>query len=179
MHDFGGPIGLSYALKHPENVKRLVILNTWMWSLEDEKQMMKISNFLSGSVGRFLYLNLGFSPRLLLPKGYHHKRHLSKDVHQHYLKPLHTSQSRLGTWQFAKALKESGAWFGELWEQREKLRAIPKLILWGEKDKLLPLHLLEQWQLNFPDATVKRFEAGHFVQEEKGGEIADAIKHFI
>src|SRR5688572_6908616 len=30
VHDFGGPIGLHYALEHPENIKRLVIINTWM-----------------------------------------------------------------------------------------------------------------------------------------------------
>ncbi|MBX0334739.1 alpha/beta fold hydrolase [Pontibacter sp. HSC-14F20] len=179
VHDFGGPIGLSYAFRHPENVKRLIILNTWMWSLENEKQMMKISSFLNGRVGQFLYLNLGFSPRMLLPKGYHQKRHLSKVVHQHYLKPLNNSRNRMGTWHFAVALKESGLWFASLWEQREKLRTIPKMILWGEKDKLLPLHLLEQWQQAFPEAVVKRFEAGHFVQEEKGGEIADSIKDFI
>jgi pimeloyl-ACP methyl ester carboxylesterase len=179
VHDFGGPIGLSYALKHPENVKRLVILNTWMWSLEEEKQIIRISNFLNGAVGRFLYLRLGFSARFLMPRGYYEKRHLSKDVHQHYLKPLSTQRNREGTWRFAVALKESGPWFERLWKQRENIRSIPKLILWGEKDALLPLHLLDKWQKAFPDAQVKRFKAGHFLQEEKGGEIADAIKHFI
>ncbi|MHC2992249.1 alpha/beta hydrolase [Pontibacter sp. HJ8] len=179
VHDFGGPIGLSYALRHPENVKRIVILNTWMWSLEEEKQIMKISSFMSGSLGRFLYLNLGFSPRMLLPKGYHERRHLSKDVHQHYLKPLNNAQNRLGTWHFTAALKESGSWFDQLWQQRENLRGIPMLILWGDKDALLPLSLLEKWQKTFPEAQVRRYKAGHFVQEEKGGEIADALKEFI
>jgi pimeloyl-ACP methyl ester carboxylesterase len=179
VHDFGGPIGLSYALKHPENVKRIVILNTWMWTLEDEKQIMKISSFLNGAVGRLLYLKLGFSPRMLLPKGYHEKRHLSKDVHQHYLRPLNNSKNRLGTWRFAVALKESGAWFNQLWADREKIRAVPKLILWGDQDKLLPIHLLDKWQQTYPDAHVKRYKAGHFVQEEKGGEVSDAIREFM
>lgn len=179
VHDFGGPIGLNYALRHPENVKRIVLLNTWMWSLEEERQIMKISSFMSGSVGRFLYLNLGFSPRMLLPKGYHERRHLSKDVLRHYLKPLNNARNRLGTWYFAAALKASASWFDQLWQQREKLRGIPMLILWGEKDALLPLSLLEKWQKTYPEATVRRYKAGHFVQEEKGGEIADALKEFM
>jgi pimeloyl-ACP methyl ester carboxylesterase len=179
VHDFGGPIGLNYAIRHPENVKRLVILNTWMWSLADEKQMMRISEFLKGGIGSFLYLNLGFSARVLLPRGYLDKRHISKHVQQHYTKPLGDSQSRQGTWLFAKALKESGDWFAQLWQQRERLSGIPKLILWGEKDALLPLHFLDTWKNTFPDAQVKQFKAGHFVQEEKGGEVADAIKQFI
>src|SRR5690349_10562936 len=32
VHDFGGPIGLPLALDHPERVRGLVLLNTWMWS---------------------------------------------------------------------------------------------------------------------------------------------------
>lgn len=179
VHDFGGPIGLRYAVRHPENVKRLVVLNTWMWSLENEKQMMKISNFLSGGIGRFLYLQLGFSPRLLLPKGYANKKHLTKEVHQHYLKVFRSPEERLGTWHFAKALQQSSVYFANLWEQRRQLASIPMLILWGEKDSLLPLHFLENWKEAFPDASVKTFTAGHFVQEEKGGEVADAIAAFM
>ncbi len=34
VQDWGGPIGLSYAIKYPEKVKSLVIMNTWMWSVK-------------------------------------------------------------------------------------------------------------------------------------------------
>ncbi len=179
VHDFGGPIGLRYALRHPENVKNIVILNTWMWSLEEEKTMMKISRFMSGSIGRFLYLQLGFSAKVLLPQGYLERKHLTKDIKQHYQKPLSSSANRLGTWNFAKALHHANPYFAELWEQRAKLKSINKLILWGEKDKLLPLHFLQRWQQEFPEAKTVKYKAGHFVQEERGGEVADAIKSFV
>jgi len=29
LHDWGGPIGLAYALRHPDTVRRLVLMNTW------------------------------------------------------------------------------------------------------------------------------------------------------
>ncbi|TPE43397.1 alpha/beta fold hydrolase [Pontibacter mangrovi] len=179
VHDFGGPIGLRYALRHPENVKHLIILNTWMWSLESESRIMKISRFMAGRVGRFIYLQLGFSANILLPQGYHERKHLTKDIKQHYQKPLSTSASRLGTWAFAKALHQSNPYFEELWQQREKLKSINKLILWGEKDKLLPLHFLDRWQQEFPETKTVKYKAGHFVQEERGGEVADAIQSFI
>ncbi|MFD2244894.1 alpha/beta fold hydrolase [Pontibacter ruber] len=179
VHDFGGPIGLSYALRHPDNVKNIIILNTWMWSLEDEKKIQKASDFMSGGLGRFLYTQLAFSPRILLPKGYHERKHLTKDVHRHYLKPLATASDRQASWHFAVALKNSNPWFNQLWEQREKLRSINKLILWGEKDALLPVHLLEKWSQTFPEAKVIRLKAGHFLQEESGGEVADHIKSFL
>jgi pimeloyl-ACP methyl ester carboxylesterase len=179
VHDFGGPIGLRYALRHPENVKNLVILNTWMWSLEEEKKIMKISRFMAGSMGRFLYLQLGFSANILLPQGYHEGKHLTKDIKLHYQKPLSTSENRMGTWIFAKALHESATSFEELWQQRNKLQTINKLFVWGEKDKLLPVHFLERWQQEFPEAKTIKYKAGHFVQEERGGEVADAIASFI
>ena len=179
VHDFGGPIGLRYAIRHPENIKRLVILNTWMWNLEEESTMMKISRFMSGSIGKFLYLQLGFSARMLLPHGYHQRKHLTSDISTHYQKPLSSSQQRLGTWYFAKALHEANPYFAELWQQREKLSTIPKLILWGEKDKLLPIHFLDKWETTFPDAKVVKMKAGHFLQEEKGGEVADEVRKFI
>lgn len=179
VHDFGGPIGLHYALKYPENVKNLVILNSWMWSLEDEKPMMKASQFMSSGLGRFLYTRLAFSPRVLLPKGYYQRKHLTKDINQHYLKPFSSPSDRLGTWQFAVELQKSNQFFDSLWNQRSRLAAIPKLILWGKKDKLLPVHFLAKWQQAFPDAKVIRFEVGHFLQEEKGGEVADQIRAFM
>ena len=179
VHDFGGPIGLRYALRHPENVKRLIILNTWMWSLQDEKQLVKISRFMSGGIGRFLYINGNFSARVLLPKGYNERKHLTKDIHRHYLKPLSSSSDRMGTWRFAVALQEANPYFSTLWEQREKLKHIPMLIIWGEKDSLLPLRWLAKWQITYPEARIVTLKAGHFLQEEKGGEVADAIRSFL
>jgi len=179
VHDFGGPIGLSYALRHPDNVKRIVLLNTWMWSLEEEKRIRQVSRFMRSSIGRFLYLQMAFSPRILLPQGYHQRKHLTKDIRRHYLKPFPSASSRLGTWRFAVALHEANPYFAQLWAQRGKLQSIPKLILWGEKDKLLPLHFLDTWQQAFPEARIVRFKAGHFLQEERGSEIIAAIKEFI
>jgi len=179
VHDFGGPIGLRYALRHPENVQNLVILNTWMWSLEEERNMMKISNFLRGAIGRFLYLQLGFSPRVLLPQGYHARKHLTRDVHRHYLKPLSAAASRLGSWRFAVSLQEANPYFAALWDQRQALQQINKRIIWGEKDKLLPLHFLDKWQQAFPETPVIRLRAGHFLQEEQGSQLTEAILSLV
>lgn len=179
VHDFGGPIGLRYALRHPESVKNLIILNTWMWPLSEEKQLMKISRFMSGRIGRFLYRQGNFSARVLLPKGYHERKQLTKDIHRHYLKPLASPADRLGTWRFAVALNDSNPYFSKLWEERGKLNSIPKLIIWGEKDSLLPLSWLAKWKMAYPEAQVVQLKAGHFLQDEKGGDVSEAIKAFL
>src|SRR5690349_17028223 len=31
VHDFGGPIAIPFALKHPGRIKKLVVMNSWFW----------------------------------------------------------------------------------------------------------------------------------------------------
>lgn len=45
VNDWGGPIGLSYAINHPEKIKRLIILNTWLWSVADDWYYQGFSGF--------------------------------------------------------------------------------------------------------------------------------------
>ena len=41
VHDFGGPIALPVALDDPGRVSRLVVLNSWMWSFADDREMAR------------------------------------------------------------------------------------------------------------------------------------------
>ncbi|MFO0506209.1 MAG: alpha/beta fold hydrolase, partial [Chryseotalea sp.] len=41
VHDFGGPIGLSFAINYPKLVKKLVILNSWLWSSAKDPHFIK------------------------------------------------------------------------------------------------------------------------------------------
>ena len=53
LHDFGGPFGLSYALERPDNVRSLVLMNTWMWSLRGDPHFERAGRFFAGRFGRF------------------------------------------------------------------------------------------------------------------------------
>ena len=46
VHDFGGPIGLYFAIQHPERIKKLIILNSWLWSSKDDPDYIKLSKVL-------------------------------------------------------------------------------------------------------------------------------------
>ncbi|RRR68412.1 MAG: alpha/beta fold hydrolase, partial [Candidatus Viridilinea halotolerans] len=93
VHDFGGSIGLAYALKRPEHVTRLVIFNTWMWSLRENREAARISQVLSGRLGRFLYERLNFSPRFLIP-ALAGGNPMPAAIHKHYIQAAPTPQSR-------------------------------------------------------------------------------------
>jgi haloalkane dehalogenase len=49
VHDFGGPIGLPLALDPELGVRRLVVLNSWMWRVDDDPAMARASRLLGGA----------------------------------------------------------------------------------------------------------------------------------
>ena len=65
VHDFGGPIGLAYAIEHPDRVRSLVLFNTWMWSLAGDRRFVWLGRILGSGLGRVLYERFGFSVNVL------------------------------------------------------------------------------------------------------------------
>lgn len=166
VHDFGGPIGLSHALDHPDRIRGIVLFNTWMWSLQGSPNA-RIARALSGRVGRFLYERLNASPRLLLKAGFADKKKLTPETHAQYLAPFASRHERHATWVFARELLGSSEWYDGLWRRRDRLAALPAMLLWGMRDPAFGPEYLERWRAALPDARISMFpDAGHFVQEE-------------
>lgn len=166
VHDFGGPIGLSWALRHPGRVRGLVLFNTWMWSLEGTPAET-MSRLLSGRIGRFLYTRFNLSPRVILKLAFGDRSKLSREAHCHYVRAFPTPDDRVAPWVLARELGDSGGWYDTLWERRDRLRDTPALLLWGMQDPAFGPDDLERWREALPGARVETFpEAGHFVQEE-------------
>ncbi|MEO0565125.1 MAG: alpha/beta fold hydrolase, partial [Chloroflexota bacterium] len=115
VHDFGGPIGLSYAVERPEQIKRLVLLNTWMWSLADDREKVMVGRMLGSPLGGFLYRRFGFSANVILPSAYGDKAKLTPEIHAQYKAPLATPAERESTFAYARALMDSADWYDGLW----------------------------------------------------------------
>ncbi|MCG2417959.1 alpha/beta fold hydrolase [Aequorivita sp. F47161] len=179
VHDFGGPIGLSYAISNPENVKRIVMFNTWLWGTKEDKNAQKIDRILHSSLGNFLYLNTNFSPTVLLKKAFYTKKLLSKKVHYHYKKPFPNRNSRYGLLNLGKSLIGSSDWYEELWQNAVVIKNKPVLILWGEKDNFIKMKNLEKWKNFFSSETTYAFKAGHLVQEEKPKRTVAIMKKWL
>lgn len=180
VQDWGGPIGLSYAIAHPERIKNLIILNTWMWSVRDDWYYRMFSGFVGGAIGRFLCRHFNFFVNSVMSVAYGERSKLTLENHRHYRDALPTPENRKGTWVFPKHIIAASEWLDALWNQREKLANKHVMLAWGMKDIAFREKELNRWQSVFPEAAVHRFEtAGHFVQDEAGDEIAEMMREML
>jgi len=178
--DWGGPIGLSYALSHPEKIKNIVITNTWLWSVRSDWYYQAFSTLVGGPVGRWLIRNHNFFAGTIVKSLFGDKSRLTPEIHAQYLMPLSKPDERKGTWVFPGEIIGSSDWLQSLWDNHDVLQGKNILIAWGMKDIGFREKELKTWMHAFPRAKVARFEdAGHFVAEEKPDELIAEIKNLI
>jgi haloalkane dehalogenase len=177
VHDLGGPIGLSYALKHPERIARILILNTFLWPMEGSFAVPPLGKLFGGPLGRWLYLRQNVSARMLLPMVYGDRSKLTPAIHAQYTRPFPQPDDRRGMFAFAQQMAAGATWCAELWARREALRRVPSSLIWGMKDPAFGPTFLARWRDLLPSAPVRELPTvGHFVQEEAPGEIIAALR---
>jgi haloalkane dehalogenase len=172
VNDWGGPIGLSYAIKHPERIKNVVINNTWLWSVRDNWYYQAFSKFVGGPIGTFLIKKRNMFARDIVKAAFGDKKKLTQDVHRHYLMPLDDPKQRKGSWVFPWEVVNSADWLASLWKKRKALKDKNILIAWGMKDIAFKKKELRTWAEAYPKAKVVMYaDAGHYVSEEKPKEM--------
>jgi haloalkane dehalogenase len=175
VHDYGGPIGLAYALDHPENVSRLVLFNTWMWSFAGDRSVERIARILGGRLGRYLYERRGFSVRVMLRYAVADRRRYTRAVERQYLEALDGH----ATWVYARELLGSSAWFDDLWRRRDRIARIPAILIWGMKDPAFARYL-PRWREVFEHAEVVQLaDCGHAPPEERAPECRPFLTRFL
>ncbi len=180
VHDFGGPIGLLAALERAERISRLVIINTWSWSLADRVDVRRMARMIASPLGRLLYLQFNASPRWILPASFGNRRLLRRQIHHHYLAPFQQRARREATWQLGVSLLKSDAYFSMLDTRLSELRTRPAALIWGMKDPAFGRRELERWKNVLPQASVSELpDAGHFPQEEAADQVTTALRDFL
>ena len=179
VHDYGGPIGLPLALDG--RVTRLVILNSWMWPFDDDREMTKRGRLVAGPLGRWMYRHLNASLRLLMPSAYARRSRLTRAIHSQYLEPFRNPADRvLVLWPLAQALLGSSQFYRDLLARADRLAQVPTLVIWGLKDTAFRPHQLERWRRLLPHAKVLALaHAGHWPHEEAPAEVAEEIAEFL
>jgi haloalkane dehalogenase len=175
VHDVGGPIGLAYALDYPDNVRRLVIFNTWMWATTGDRRFEVAGRLLGGRLGRVLYERLGFSVRVMLRHAIVDRSRYTRAVERHYRRAVDGHAA----WVCAREVLGSSAWYETLWRRRERIAGIPTLLVWGLKDPAFGA-ALPRWRSMFERAEVLALpDCGHAPPEERAPEILPTIERFL
>lgn len=180
VNDWGGPIGLNYAIDHPDNVKRLIIFNTFMWSVKGDKHYERFSGFMGGSIGKFLNLQFNFFGNMVIPKAWGNKKNLTKEHKFQLTNHTPTPKDRIGVWIFPKAIIGSSEWLESIWQKRKSIETIPTLLIWGGKDIAFRKKELDTFRSFLKNHSVIELpDVGHYVQDEAGARIIEPIQKFL
>jgi pimeloyl-ACP methyl ester carboxylesterase len=179
MHDFGGPIGFHMAINNAQRIKRMVVMNSWLWSSASDPSYKKLRTVLKSPLLPFLYKYLNFSARYLMPSSFGDKK-LKAGLHKQFTSPFGKASERMGTIGFAKSLLNDQNLFEDIWNKKQALVFKPILFIWGMKDKYIGESYLEKFVNGFEHTTIRRLEhCGHFPQEEEPELVANEIRLFM
>ncbi len=177
VQNWGGPIGLGFAGRHPERIRALIICNTWAWPAQGTKHLEGFSESAGGPIGRFLILNFNAFVNLLVPSGV--SRRLSHAEMRAYRGPFPTRASRLPTWIFPGEILHSREYLAEVELSLAALRQTPTLILWGDRDRAFRAPQRERFEQLFPNHRTRILKgAKHFVQEDAPEQICAEVSRF-
>ncbi|MBD2258658.1 alpha/beta fold hydrolase [Pseudanabaena sp. FACHB-2040] len=174
VQGFLGSVGLLYALRYPDRVERLAILNAPI--SPEAKLPWKIKQFGIPLVGDMLTQDPILVDRTLEGGGPYQVDDADLDVYRRpFLKSSDVGRALLATVQglnLAKVTPEIAAGLPQ--------RTHPTLLLWGLDDPWLPLSLAEACFETLQDGDlVKLDQVGHYAQEDWAEKVAEAISPFL
>jgi haloalkane dehalogenase len=176
VQDWGGPIGLRWAVEHADRVARLVILNTGIFTGRVSKGFLAWRAFAEKNPD----LPVGFVIQGAT------KTELPDEVIAGYEAPFPTAESKAGAAQFPLLVPTEDDAPGA-----EEMRAVadalsrwekPALIAFSDSDPVFPHPksgevFCERIPGARPQVTIEG--AAHFLQEDKGEQIAQEILNFL
>lgn len=170
LHDWGGAIGMGYAVRHIQSIEKIALLNTA--AFRSEKIPLRIAFCKIPIIGELIVRGLnGFAfaaTYMAVVKS------MDKLTRKHYLLPYNSWKNRIATHRFVKdiPLRPSHQSYETLVEVEDGLAKIrdlniPMLILWGGKDFCFTKEFFNEWLERFPDTEAHFFEdCGHYLLED-------------
>jgi haloalkane dehalogenase len=176
VQDWGGPIGLRWAVENAERVARLAILNTGLFTGRVSKGFMAWRRFADRNPD----LPVGFVLQSATTTD------LPDDVVAAYEAPFPTAESKAGAAQFPLLVPISDDMDGAA-----EMRAVadelsrwdkPTLVAFSDSDPVFPYPQAGDFFCELipgADEQVRIAGAAHFLQEDRGERIAEEIVGFL
>jgi haloalkane dehalogenase len=177
VQDWGGPIGLGFAGRHPDRIRALLICNTWAWPAQGTKNLKLFSTIVGSPIGHFLIITFNAFVNLVVPNGV--SRDLTPAEMRAYRGPFATRASRLPTAIFPREILHSRKYLAEVEANLGNLSDKPTLILWGDDDRAFRDDQRERFERLFPNHRTRILKgARHFVQEDAPEQICEEVVGF-
>ncbi len=184
-HDWGGMIACGFAVRHPERIARLVMLNTAAFRLPASKPVpWQLRLARTPVVGALLVRGFNAFSRGAV-KSCVTRRPMPADVAAAYCAPYDSWAHRIAVHRFVQdiPLKPGDRAWDTVLEVEAGLELLNNkrmLIGWGDRDFVFDHHFLAEWQRRFPEAELLRFpDGGHYILEDAAEELIPAIREFL
>ena len=181
VHDWGGAIGMGLAVRLPQMLESIVVLNTAVF--RSQRIPLRISICRIPVFGDILVRGFNGFARAALTMAVEKK--MDPAVARGYIEPYDSWANRIAVLRFVQDIPLSPAdpsWqtLLEIENGLEQFSKTPMLIIWGGKDFCFTRHFYDEWLQRFPDAESHFLpDAGHYVLEDAFDTAASLITKFL
>lgn len=174
-HDLGGGMGQIFAVRHPEMLYDLTMINTVAYDFWPVQPIIALRTPI---VRQFLMASLDLGTfRLIVKRGIYHKDRVTNELMDLFMRPMLTSEGRKAFMYFAKCLDNHNLMEIEDDLRRLKIRV---LIIRGDGDPYLGATISEKLHREIPGSRLVRIPTGgHFIQEDEPERIAQEVIGFF
>jgi pimeloyl-ACP methyl ester carboxylesterase len=182
VFDYGAPVGLRLAVKHPERITAIISQNgnTYVegvsdafkpimayWNEPNQTNRDALRSFVQPQTTLFQYVSGVSDPSQVSPDGY--------TLDNYYLARPGNAEIQLDLFldyqTNVKAYADFQAYF--------RAHKPPFLAVWGKNDPFFLPAGAEAFKRDIPDAEIRFFDTGHFALETHAVEIGAAIGEFL
>tara|TARA_R110001583_G_scaffold743_2_gene6794 strand:+ start:5262 stop:6143 length:882 start_codon:yes stop_codon:yes gene_type:complete len=185
VHDWGGMIGMGYAARYPERIKRLVILNTAAFNLPKSKKF-PIPLWICRNTYLGTVLVRGFNAFSSIASYVGVKRNkMPTEIRKAYVAPFNSWKNRISTLRFVQDIPllphhRNYQLVESIDKSLQHFQNIPTVICWGLQDFVFDKHFLALWKQKMPHAQINEFaDCGHYILEDASNEVIDIVKTFM
>jgi haloalkane dehalogenase len=185
VHDWGGMIGLAWALDHLERVASIVVMNTAGFFPPKGKPIPLRLKLIrcGGPVMHQAVLRLNLFARAALHMA--PRSRLAPDVKAGLIAPYDSAPNRLATLKFVLDIPlspkdPSGPIVARVDHSLSAIFDRPAIILWGAHDFVFDRDYYREWRRRLPHVEAHWFEdAGHYLLEDIPDKVISHIKDFL
>ncbi len=181
LHDWGGAIGMGWAVRHPAQVAAIVACNTAAFA--STRMPWRIAMCRWPIFGPLALRGLNAFAQAAIFMAVSKK--MRSEVAQGFLAPYDSWENRIALLRFVQDIpmnKEHPSWLtlAAIEAGLPLFAATPMLLCWGGADFCFDRHFYDEWRCRFPQAEAHYFtDAGHYLFEDALEDIAPLISRFL